>query len=195
MSARRCEVDQFERVLDLLGQARDAVEAAEQVEPELAAQFGERGDDEVLAHGQAAEQLVDLVALGQAELADVGDVHAGDVAALEDDLAGGRRDLAGQHLEEGGLAGAVGADDAAQLAVVDGEVDVAVGDQAAIALGQAGRLQDRAGIVVALRDAAPASAPAQASRPRLRRSCCSARRQPDGASVGRPCALAGDEGA
>ena len=43
------------------------------------------------------------------------------------------------------LAGAVGADDAAQLAVADGEIDVAVGDEAAIALGQAGRLQDRPG--------------------------------------------------
>ena len=42
------------------------------------------------------------------------------------------------------LAGAVRADDAAQLAVLDGEVDVAVGDQAAVALGQAARLQDRA---------------------------------------------------
>ena len=60
----------------------------EQVEAELAAQLGQRGDREVLAHGQAREQLVDLVALGQAELADVGDAHAGDVAALEHDRAG-----------------------------------------------------------------------------------------------------------
>ena len=41
------------------------------------------------------------------------------------------------------LAGAVRADDAAQLAVIDGEIDVAVGDQAAVALGQAAGLQDR----------------------------------------------------
>ena len=120
-------------------------EAAEQVEPELAAQLGERGDGEVLAHRQPVEQLVDLIALGQAELAHVGDAHAGDVAALEHDRAGRRRHLAGQHLEEGALARAVRADDAAQLAVLDGEVDVAVGDQAAVVLGQAGRLQDRAG--------------------------------------------------
>ena len=74
--------------------------AAEQVEAEFAAQLGERRDRQVLAHGEAREQLVDLIALGQAELADVGDAHAGDVAALEHDLARGRRDLAGQHLEE-----------------------------------------------------------------------------------------------
>src|SRR6185312_14912873 len=48
--------------------------------------------------------------------------------------------------EEGALAGAVRADDAADLAVVDGEVDVAVGDQAAIALGEACRLQERTGL-------------------------------------------------
>ena len=101
-------------------------------------------------------------------------LHAGDVAALEHDLAGGRRDLAGQHLEEGRLAGAVRADDAAQLALVDGEVDVAVGDDAAVALGQAGRLQDRPGIASAMRDrlgrhrargGARAAAAARARRP------------------------------
>ena len=67
--------------------------AREQVEAELAAQLGQRGDGQVLAHGQPGEELVDLIALGQAELADVGDVEAGDVAALEDDLAGGRAAL------------------------------------------------------------------------------------------------------
>ena len=60
---------------------------AEQVELELAAQLRQRRDGQVLADGQTVEQLVDLVALGQAELADVGDGHAGDVAALEQDLA------------------------------------------------------------------------------------------------------------
>ena len=119
MSARRVEIDQFERVLDLLVRPGMLDELAEQVEPEFAAQFGQRGDRQVLAHRQPGEQLVDLIALGQAELADVGDVHAGDVAALEHDLAGGRRDLAGQHLEEGRFAGAVGTDDAAQLALID----------------------------------------------------------------------------
>ena len=95
--------------------------------------------------GQAGEELVDLVALGQAELADVGDAHAGDVAAVEDDAgpAVGAH-LAGQHLEEGAFAGAVGADDAAQLALLDREVDVAVGDDAAERFGQAARLEHRA---------------------------------------------------
>ena len=42
--------------------------------------------------------------------------------------------LAGQHLEECCLAGAVGTDDAAPLAAADLEIDVAVGDKTAIAL-------------------------------------------------------------
>src|SRR6185437_11960607 len=41
-------------------------------------------------------------------------------------------------------------DDAAQLAVVDAEVDVAVGDEAAVALGEAAGRQDWCRMVVAL---------------------------------------------
>ena len=53
----------------------DVVRQAEQVEAEFAAQLGERRDRQVLAHGQPGEQLVDLIALGQAELAHVGDAQ------------------------------------------------------------------------------------------------------------------------
>ena len=65
-------------MLDLLGNPA-MCGFAQQIEAELAAPFGERGDGQVLAHRQPGEQLVDLIALGQAELAHVGDVHAGDV--------------------------------------------------------------------------------------------------------------------
>src|SRR5262249_29948165 len=136
------QVDQLERVFDLLIEAADAVERFEQIEPELAAPLRQRRDGQVLAHGQAVEQLVDLVALGEAELADIGHRHAGDVAALEQDPARGGRHLAGQHLEEGGFAGTVRADDAPPLAVVDGKIDVAVGGEAAVVLGEAPGLQD-----------------------------------------------------
>ena len=74
--------------------------------------------------------------------------HAGDVVAFEHDLARGRRHLACQHLEEGRLACAIRPDDAAQFAVVDGEVDVAVGGDTAVMLGEAPRLQDRSGLAV-----------------------------------------------
>ena len=58
-------------------------------------------------------------------------------------LARRRADLAGQHLEEGAFAGAVRADNAAQFALLDREIDIAVGYHAAIALGQTRRLQNR----------------------------------------------------
>src|SRR5262252_11017294 len=104
-------MDQRERVLDLLFELRDALQRSEQIEPELAALLRQRGDRQVFAHGQAGEQLVDLITLGEPELADVGDGHAGDVAAFEEDLARGGRYLARQHLEEGGLARTVRAND------------------------------------------------------------------------------------
>src|SRR5262249_21769755 len=104
------QVDQLERVFDLLIEAADAVERFEQIEPELAAQLRQRRDGQVLAYGQAIEKLVDLVAVGEAE--------------------------------------SVWADDAAQLAVIDGKIDVTVGGDAAVVLGEALGLQDRPGLAV-----------------------------------------------
>ena len=61
------------------------------------------------------------------------------------DLARGRDVEAGEAVEERGLAGAVGADQADDLAVVDGEVDVADGGETAEAHGDAAGLEDRLG--------------------------------------------------
>ena len=57
--------------------------------------------------------------------------------ALVADVALGGDVEAGEAVEEGGLAGAVGADEADDLAAVDGEVDVAYGGEAAEAHGDA----------------------------------------------------------
>jgi hypothetical protein len=95
------------------------VRAAKQVETELAAQKRQRGNDEILAHSQSGEQLVDLVALGQAKLAYVGAIHPGNVAAIENDRPRSGSDFAGEHLEEPRLAGTVGADDPAQHSAVE----------------------------------------------------------------------------
>src|SRR5262249_41052406 len=103
---------------------------------------------QVLTDSQAIEQLVDLIALGQPELARIRHSLASDVLALEKDLARCRLYLACEHLEEGGLASPVRADNAAQLAVIDGEIDVAVGSEAPVVLGQALGLQDRTGLAV-----------------------------------------------
>ena len=62
---------------------------------------------------------------------------------FEHDGAGRRRHFAVQHLEEGRLAGAIGPDDAAQLAAVHREVDIAIGQQTAITFGQMTCREDR----------------------------------------------------
>src|SRR5262249_3547882 len=121
-------------------------EPAHEIERKGAAPFGQRGDDDVFAQGQPIEELVDLVGLGQAELADRGDVPAGDIAPVEKNATGGGAHFTRQHLEEGALAGAIGTDDAAQLALPDREIDVAVGFKAAEGLAETPGFQGGAGI-------------------------------------------------
>ena len=57
--------------------------------------------------------------------------EARDVLAVEDDRAAGRPKKAAQQVEAGGLAGPVGANQADDLALVDGEVDAVDGRQPA----------------------------------------------------------------
>ena len=59
------------------------------------------------------------------------------VAAVEEHAAGVERLEPGDQVEQRGFAGAVGADDADDLALVDVEGDVGVGGEAAVALGHA----------------------------------------------------------
>src|SRR4029453_5751582 len=81
--------------------------------------------------------------------------ETGDRLLLEGDLAGGRREIARHQVEQGRLAGAVGADDAGDRARLDGEGDVGDGEQAAEALAQRLDTQDgrvhSAGTVAAAR--------------------------------------------
>ena len=69
----------------------------------------------------------------------------GDVAPAVADRSGGGQELAGQHLEEGALAGAVGADEAAQLALGQGEIDRVHRHDATEAHGQAAGLEQGGG--------------------------------------------------
>ena len=57
-------------------------------------------------------------------------LRAGDVAAVEDDLPGGRLEELGEQVEDGGLAGAVGADQRMDGAAPHLEVDAAHGREA-----------------------------------------------------------------
>ena len=52
------------------------------------------------------------------------------------------RQVAGQHVEQRGLAGAVGADDRAYLASLDGEVHAGYGLNASETLAEANGLED-----------------------------------------------------
>ena len=89
------------------------------------------GDEEVLEDGEAADEADVLE--GAADAADRALVgpQVGHVLAADADVARGRRVEAGHAVEERGLAGAVGADEADDLVLVDGEADVLQGLQAA----------------------------------------------------------------
>jgi len=104
---------------------------------------------EVLAGGEAAEQGH---ALGDdPDLAlQLGGV-LGQVGAQYADLAAGGCEQAGEHLDGGGLAGAVGAEEAEELARVDGEVDVIDGGEIPEAARERGGLDGgrHVGIIVA----------------------------------------------
>ena len=97
----------------------------------------ERGDQQIAPHCQLREQLVDLIALGNAKLAHRRHIQRGDVLTEQQDLARTRPHLAGQHLEERALARAIGADQTADFALVQDKVDAVIGDHAPIALAEA----------------------------------------------------------
>ena len=104
-----------------------------------------RGDAHVLERGGIGEDVGDLVGAGDALLRDAIGRQPGDVLAVEDDATGGRTQHAGQAIEEGALARPVGADDGADLAALDFEVDVVERGQTTEADGQAFRTQHRGG--------------------------------------------------
>ena len=104
--------------------------------------LGDRHVD-VLQHREAAEQPVDLEGAGDAALDALGLLDLGDVLALEQHLAGARRQHAGQQIDEGGLAGAVRADQRVARAFLQREGDVARGAERAEALAERARFEQR----------------------------------------------------
>src|SRR5690606_18701804 len=81
----------------------------------------------VLEHRQVREQTHVLECAGDAGLGDLRRGVPGDVDAVEDDLAFVGREDARDHVEQGRLPGAVGADDRDDLALLHGEVDTSDG--------------------------------------------------------------------
>ena len=101
---------------ELLG-ARDEVAVVLALRPDVETGLhGLRGDAHVLEHAELREQVRDLERLGDAEMGEAVLRLGGDVAALEPDAPGARRERAGDEVEEGALAGAVRSDDRGQAA-------------------------------------------------------------------------------
>ena len=70
-------------------------------------------------------------------------VSAGEVFAEDVDAAGGGGEQAGEHLDGGGFACAVGAEEAEELAGSDGEIDVADCGELAETAGEGGGVNGR----------------------------------------------------
>ncbi len=101
-----------------------------------------RGDEDVLEHRHVREGPRNLVRAGDAAAAASSRVQTRNVGAVETHRPGGRCVGSGEHVEQGGLAGAVGADDADGFVVAQAEIDVGDGDEGVEALDDPGRYQD-----------------------------------------------------
>ena len=98
---------------------------------------------QVLGHAECMEGAIGLEGEPDAEAHAPERLEPRDVAPVQQDAPGVRRLDAAQQREEGGLAGAVRPDDAAQLARGQREIDRVSRDHAAEALVQADRLHRR----------------------------------------------------
>src|SRR5579883_158699 len=122
---------------------------------------------------QFREDFGDLERPRHAELDAAMGGDQGHVAAVEQDASAGRRKEAAEQIEEGRLAGAVRADNGAELAARDGERYVAHRDEVAEALAHRIDFENgarRLGFACAARPSfaahAPARLPIKPSRPR-----------------------------
>src|SRR6185437_4513100 len=79
---------------------------------------------QILAHGQPAENLAALRNLRDAGEHARARAHAVDALAVEHDLAAAQRDDAGDRLDEGRFARAIGADQRDDLGIADGQIDL-----------------------------------------------------------------------
>ena len=111
----------------------DRIRLRQRIGPRRMAQEGPHRD--VLAHAEAGKGLHDLEGAGDAGAGALMCRQGGDVPALECNRAGGGGLEAGDHREQGGLARAVGADQAGDRSLRDLDRGVVDGDEASEALG------------------------------------------------------------
>jgi len=81
-------------------------------------------DHDVVEHAHVVEQRQILKGAADAERGPRIGIEAGDVPPAIEQLAFGRLVAARDAIDDRGLAGAVGADDGEQFAVLDGEADI-----------------------------------------------------------------------
>ena len=86
---------------------------------------------DIVCNGQVREHRRHLELAHDAGASDLVHRETGDIAPEEPDCAAGRRQIAGDQVEQRGLAAAIGADDAAHLVGGDREVDLVDGADAA----------------------------------------------------------------
>src|SRR6185312_649788 len=108
------------------------------------------GDPKVLVDGEAVPYARHLGFDANSEPGDLVLRQGGDLPSIEQDGTAGRAELAGQHLEERALAGAVRPDQAAQLAVAYSKVDARHRMYAAEILRQPPRLEQRRTVLLCL---------------------------------------------
>src|SRR5215470_2995528 len=97
-----------------------------------------------LEHRELGEDLDELKAPGHAEPGQGHGADAADVSALEAHAAGAGREHAREHVDEGRLAGSIGADDGDELALADRQAHAVEGDVGAVEPAQIGGLENHA---------------------------------------------------
>jgi len=118
---QRLEPDAMEQLLG--GQPR-GVRAARTQEAVAPTRHPAHRQEQIVPHREIAEQERGLVGAAKAHADPLVRRHRGHVLAEEADPPGGGREIAGDGVEQSGLAGAVGADERAALARGDREGDV-----------------------------------------------------------------------
>ena len=121
----------------LLPVARQAEDAGEHAVGHLVV----KADAHIVLHAHVAKEADVLEGAGHAQFVGLHGVHAGGVLAVDHDGAGGGLVDLGQQVEHRGLARAVGADEAGDLGLADGEVEVLHGLEAAELDAQMPRFQ------------------------------------------------------
>ena len=123
--------------------SRSALVLAQRHGPQVAAADAERREIDAVLDADAEEHARLLIGARQPSLRAFPGRDRRDVLAEELDGAGRRGEVAGDDVEERGLAGAVRAEDGPTLAVSDVEVDVAHGEQTAEALADSLQAESR----------------------------------------------------